>query len=381
MRTDWSSFIPKINQLFQYLTEKKNSSTDDKRLDNLLLKMQSDNYLRKKILEQKKFDYRQAEANFLKITEYKKKHFAWRRAAILLLPLSIAASIFFFYHTKEYDNIQKVAQISLNPRHVYLLTSTQKKYDLSTDTLPSDIEAHVKIGDKTLRYANTNKTDEISAESEPEIHTLVIPRGEEYMIYLPDSTQVWLNSDSRLSYPARFTGNTREVTICGEGYFKVAKQEGKSFIVHTDRGSVIVWGTEFNVEAYKNEDDFVATLVNGSISCTLPNGENIYLQPKEQLIYKVNSTASVQKVDPLLACGWKDGLFVFKNKRMEKITQQIARWFDIKICYMDEAAKDLYFSGDLNKFQDINTFVKIFQECDNLKIWFESDTLYIQSIY
>ena len=68
MRTDWSSFIPKINQLFQYFTEKKTLPTDDKRLDNLLLKMQSDNYLGKKILEQKKFDYRQAEANFLKIT-------------------------------------------------------------------------------------------------------------------------------------------------------------------------------------------------------------------------------------------------------------------------------------------------------------------------
>ena len=170
------------------------------------------------------------------------------------------------------------------------------------------------------------------------------------------------------------------MTICGEAYFKVAKQEGKPFIVHTERGSITVWGTEFNVKAYANEEDFTTTLVTGSVSCTLPSGEEISLQPQEQLVYKPGKTPVVQKIDPLLACGWKDGLFVFKNKRLEEITQQIVRWFDIQVCYLDEEAKNLHFSGDLNRFQDINSFINLFKECDEINIRFENNIIYIQSI-
>lgn len=381
MMTDWTSFIPKLERLLKRLTEGKHFSDGDERLEMLFQKMQSEHYLKQKIHAQERFNYRQAEAAFLRIANpHKQRYLSWRWAAILLLPLSIAAVFLSLHDTGSQNDIPKTTQIAFNDKHVYLLTSTQKKYDLTTETLPSGLNPHIKIGDKNLNYTDTENNVDSLIEAKMEIHTLVVPRGGEYSICLPDSTQVWLNSDSRISYPVYFTGNTREVTICGEAYFKVTKQEDKPFIVHTERGSITVWGTEFNVKAYANEEDFTTTLVTGSVSCTLPNGEGIALQPLEQLIYKQGHTTVVQKIDPLLACGWKDGLFVFKDKRLEEITQQLARWFDIQICYLDEAARNLHFSGDLNKFQDIDTFIQMFQGCANLNIRFENNTLYIQSI-
>ena len=141
-----------------------------------------------------------------------------------------------------------------------------------------------------------------------------------------------------------------------------------------------MWGTEFNVEAYEDEDTFVTTLVTGSVSCTLPDGEKVMLRPQEQLSCSKNGKPIVQRVNTIFACGWKDGLFHFRNERMEDITRQLVRWFDIEVQYLDEAAKNLHFSGDLNKFQNVDTFIQMFKGCADLNIWFENNVLYIESI-
>lgn len=381
MKTNWDSFIPKMEQLFRRFTESSDSSFKDERLEELYKKMQSDDYLKTKTEEQTRFDYKKAESNFLKIARPQKRIYPILRwVAVLLFPLSIAAGIYFFNATKLQNDIHQDGQTSFSPKHVYLLTSTQKSYNLSTDTLPSSMDIQIDIDNKSLQYIHVTENTGTATEDKPEMHTLVIPRGGEYSICLPDGTEVWLNSDSYLNYPVRFTGDTREVSICGEAYFKVIKQENKPFVVHTPKGSVSVWGTEFNIKAYTDEDNFITTLVTGSVSCKLPDGTDILLQPQEQLIYQKGQIPFIQKVDPTLACCWKDGLFIFQNKRMEEITQQISRWFDVKICYLDEMAKNLHFSGDLNKFEDIDTFITMFKECGNLNIWLENNTIYIKSI-
>lgn len=376
MKTDWETLVQKIEELFQKFTAKADASTKDERLEMLYKKIQSTNYLKTKFEEQARFDYRKSQTDFL--FQNKNRHIAWRWAAILLLPISIASGLYLFHHNANPDGVPSETRPTIRERYVYLLTSNEKSYNLGRDTLPSSMNVRINTDNKSLFYNNNTKTGEASTEAKPEIHTLIVPRGSEYSICLSDSTLVWINSDSHLSYPIHFTGNTREVTISGEAYFNVTKQKGKPFIVHTPKGSITVWGTKFNVKVYADEDDFVTTLVTGSISCELPNGKHIRLHPQEQLVYRDNGTQLVQKVNPFLACSWKDGLFIFKDKRMEDITQQIARWFDIKICYIDEAAKDLHFSGDLNKFDDILTFINMFKTCSNLNLWLKDNTLYIQ---
>ncbi|MBS1567167.1 MAG: FecR domain-containing protein, partial [Bacteroidetes bacterium] len=54
-------------------------------------------------------------------------------------------------------------------------------------------------------------------------HTVKIPRKGQYHLQLSDGTQVWLNAESSITFPATFAGNSRTVTITGEAYFDVAK--------------------------------------------------------------------------------------------------------------------------------------------------------------
>ena len=102
------------------------------------------------------------------------------------------------------------------------------------------------------------------AKDLPERHSLTVPRGQTFKLILSDGTEVYLNADSRLVYPSRFTGKERSVFLDGEAYFRVAKDAGHPFIVRTQTLQTRVLGTEFNVRTY-TADDCHVTLVKGGV--------------------------------------------------------------------------------------------------------------------
>lgn len=77
---------------------------------------------------------------------------------------------------------------------------------------------------------------------------------------LDDGTRVCLNSNTTLTFPDHFDRKERRVTLDGEGYFQVAKNEKKPFIVQAKEYEVRVLGTEFNVMMYKDQDFFEISL-------------------------------------------------------------------------------------------------------------------------
>lgn len=102
---------------------------------------------------------------------------------------------------------------------------------------------------------------------------LDVPRGGEFKIVLEDSTVVWLNSESQLRYPATFAHNERRVSVCGEVYFSVKKDESRPFYVESPGQEVRVYGTTFNIKAYPEEKFTYTTLESGSISLRQLSGE------------------------------------------------------------------------------------------------------------
>lgn len=107
-----------------------------------------------------------------------------------------------------------------------------------------------------------------------------VPNGEQLQLILQDGTSVKLNSGSTLKYPKTFSLFNRKVKLIGEGYFKVAKESRRPFIVDLDVIKVKVTGTEFNVKAYQEENIAVA-LDEGSVNI-VDNNKNIYPLVKGQ---------------------------------------------------------------------------------------------------
>jgi transmembrane sensor len=170
------------------------------------------------------------------------------------------------------------------------------------------------------------------------MHTLYTERGVKGYVVLPDSSRVWLNSDSKITYPEEFTGKTRNVSISGEAYFEVQKDSLHPMIVMTNKDfSLEVLGTSFNIKSYDNEDNAMATLYTGSIKMHYRDANTskistIKLKPNETFNYTPKLAEVKQFVSPKPENdkAWKDGALVFEDTPMPEVIKMLERWHGTK---------------------------------------------------
>lgn len=159
-----------------------------------------------------------------------------------------------------------------------------------------------------------------------------VPRGQRVSVTLSDGTVVWLNSDSRFTYPSQFTGNERGVTLEGEGYFEVTKSKGSSFVVHNNGLNVRVLGTKFNVKAYKDEKTSVY-LKEGKVEVyTMDNKHRLTLRPQDKVSYSDREGFSLEKnVSKDESDSWRNGELIFLEQPLINILRTLERKFDVSI--------------------------------------------------
>lgn len=219
---------------------------------------------------------------------------------------------------------------------------------------------------------------EIAEKEEVEWSKLLVPRGGEYNLELSDGTKVYINSDSRLEFPVKFTGETREVHLYGEAYFQVASSVEHPFIVKTESMDVRVTGTEFNVKAYKEDNLVQTTLIRGKVSVAtgLDKQEIRELVPSQQAEFNTtNNNVSVRTVDVNSIIAWKNGQFIFKGNKLEDIMTTLSRWYDFKVVYQNDKVRDLIFAGKLNRLENIDAMLEIIASTDKVHIDIKDKTI------
>ncbi|TRZ42242.1 FecR family protein [Robertkochia solimangrovi] len=209
-----------------------------------------------------------------------------------------------------------------------------------------------------------------------EYNTLTIPRGGQYQIVLSDSTVVWLNSESKLTYPVSFkAGETREVELVyGEAYFDVSpssKNEGSHFKVQNRSQEIEVVGTEFNVKAYHDESNVFTTLVEGKVIVSTAKGREILAPEYQSVVNHSDPRISVSKVDVYNEISWKKGIFSFNDKSLRDIMKVLSRWYDMEVVFENSSVEDKEFIGVIGKNQsieDILSKIKNFGVINNYEI-------------
>ena len=155
--------------------------------------------------------------------------------------------------------------------NVCLVLSTGEMVDISNVG-----QEEVKL-DKGTKLYEGNRLEYVRPDSlhkkELEFNQLIIPKGTFYHLVLSDGTKVWLNADSKIKYPVSFGQDKREVSLRGEGYFEVAKDSTRPFIVSTDKMDVRVLGTTFDVNTYEDEGKSFVVLVEGLVEVSAGKGE------------------------------------------------------------------------------------------------------------
>ena len=195
---------------------------------------------------------------------------------------------------------------------------------------------------------------------------LVVPKCGEYKLRLSDGSLVILNSGSKLRYPVNFSGDLREVFLCGEACFEVAKNPDKPFVVRTDRADVQVLGTLFNVSAYSDEENTEVTLVNGRVQVGREEEPTVLLPGQQFLLNNRTLEKAIREVDTNVYIAWTNGLFRFDAMPLEQLMLKLSRWIPITYTFKDEAIKKIRFTGGFRKYDDVDHMLKMLEEIINI---------------
>ncbi|WP_442590273.1 FecR family protein [Pedobacter sp. AW31-3R] len=219
-----------------------------------------------------------------------------------------------------------------------------------------------KAKDGKLVYHIEN-TGPASAEGGALYNTISTPRGGQYQVNLPDGSQVWLNSASSVKFPVQFSSSEkRTVMLTGEAYFEVAKDKKHPFVVTTERQSVEVLGTHFNVSSYDDDLSTTTTLLEGAVKVTAGTGSS-FLKPGQQA--EVAEHIHISNVDPELAVAWKNGYFHFDDEELWSVMNKISRWYDLDVVYTDASLKKELFAAYSTRFANVSQLLKRLNQVGN----------------
>jgi transmembrane sensor len=250
--------------------------------------------------------------------------------------------------------------------HVKLLLSGGQLVDLSQQ------EGDVLAGNVALKNNNrqlhfTNNSDQV------QFATITVPAGKEYTVHLPDGSTVTLNAETQLFFPLYFSGNTREITIRGEAYLKIAALADKPFLVHLPASTVQVLGTEFNVNTYDSSRVKVA-LVKGAVKINTER-DTVSLKPGDASALIQGKGLEIYKFDKEDVLAWRQGLHLFNKASAEEVAVLIHRFYGISVQLDLKPEHSKTFTGSINRNKPVASFLEGLKFSKYLDYYFEKDSI------
>lgn len=223
-------------------------------------------------------------------------------------------------------------------RKIYLRTAAAATILIAGMTIGLTLYKHSQLSDNTASVAMIEK---------------YVPKGERAKITLPDGTEVELNADSKISYPAKFTGASRELKLSGEAFFSVKQDTRRPFHVKAGDLDITVLGTTFNMQCYNDKSLTKVALVTGKVQLTpfdnisgnsLKN-QSLILTPSEMGVFN-NNDHSLQKTryDLEEVTAWRQGNIIFKEADFEEIADRFDKAYNILLINQSHK-KEFRFTG------------------------------------
>jgi transmembrane sensor len=220
----------------------------------------------------------------------------------------------------------------------------------------------IVMNGRSISYADQSLVAGSVPALENEELTISTPLGGQYQVTLNDGTVVYMNAGSSLKYPAVFEQSAREVSLTGEAYFEVAKDQAKPFTVSTARQRLTVLGTHFNVNAYSDEPLTETTVLEGSVRVSPLKGSagGTILLPGQQADLQ-GDLLQVKTADLEEAMAWKNGDFIFREEALESIMRKVSRWYNVEVEFEDEASKTIKLGGLVSRSKNISAILKMME--------------------
>ena len=264
-------------------------------------------------------------------------------------------------------------QLILSDDETIAINSTESEIDYSESGNVIDID-------------DSEKVNQDIDSQKPVMNTVLVPFGKRTHVTLSDNSSVWLNSGSRLVFPARFDKTQREVYLEGEAIFEVSHDKTHPFHVLTKDLEIEVLGTVFNVSAYRDDKETSAVLVEGSVELSY-QGTSFVGKREEKMVpgylasYNPESSSLNQKaVNTDLYTSWRMGYLIFEREPLPAIVRKVARYYNVDIRLADPELEKETFSGNLDLRNSASELLQIVAEIVSAKVQKQGNQIIITRI-
>lgn len=206
-------------------------------------------------------------------------------------------------------------------------------------------------------------------------NVLATDSGQTYRVRLPDGSLVQLNAASALEYPANFGEGLRMVKLRGEGYFEIAKDTQRPFVVETSRQEVEVLGTRFNINGYTGEPAIETVLLEGVVKVTA-HGDSRLLKPGELARHDGNSIV-VSPADTQQAVDWINEEFALNGVDFRTAMRKIARWYRVEVTYDESVPEDLVAGGWISRNTKLSDVLRLIEKAGQVYFKVEGREVYV----
>lgn len=361
-----------VRKLFKKFLKKNYSSDEEELLELFLNSYQSkgQNWSEWKHGDKIKFQKRNlknikreisSETSVFKLLKFSKS--AGFKYAAAFVGVLLATSVFFLKDSFFQDNIQEITEITI------------ELHDGSTTKLTKGGPSQVKLkngkvlGELQEVGVTYNSKNNSSSTTELVYNTVRIPYGKKWNVVLSDGTKIYLNSGSTLKFPVQFIeGKERKVFLEGEGNFHVTKDSTNAFVVVSKGLNTKVYGTVFNVSAYKDDEDTKVVLVEGSVGVykeglTYDKDSNLMLIPNQMAALKNNKDViAITDVNVESYISWVEGVLFFKNEKFKDIAKKLERHYNIRIKNNFKELNMERFNGRIDAEKDISYVLNLFSK-------------------
>ncbi len=209
---------------------------------------------------------------------------------------------------------------------------------------------------------------------------LTTQKGEQTSVILPDGSKVWLNVDTKLSYPVDYGVKSRKIEVEGEAYFEVVKNQELPFEVASGNLVTTALGTRFIVSAYPESSKIKSSLIKGSVDVKIGREDEL-LQPGQQLVYNKNTSSSeINSFDKNLELAWKNDQLIFRLTPFDEVITRLEKWYDINIEYDPLLFNSETLTVQFEEYESLETILKVIAKANGFVYRFEGKDVKIKKL-
>lgn len=290
-------------------------------------------------------------------------------AAAASLALLLSLGTYLWMETREEAGMSLAlleSPTSTLPQNEIVLIEKQERMQLKDESaIQYDTQGKSNANEHAIKKEESSHDADKEAE---EINQIIVPKGRRANITFSDGTRMYVNSGTRVVYPAIFKANKREILVEGEVYLEVQKDATRPFIVKTNQMDVKVLGTAFNVCAYKEDAAASVVLVNGSVE--VKSGKRNQLLAPNQRLELTKSETTLTHVDVFEYICWKENMLLLNDRKAGEVFDRLARYYGRNVWYNEEVA-NIPISGKLDLRDSMDDVVQIL--CQSLFLKYKTD--------